>query len=105
MSSTTRVWICILVCAGVSYALRVLPLTLIRKPIRSRFIRSLLYYIPYATLAVMTVPAIFSVSESPVAGVMALVVTAAVAWFSSNLFLSAAAASLTVLLVQMAVSL
>ena len=42
----------------VSYLIRVLPLTLIRKPIKNRFIRSFLYYVPYITLAVMTFPAI-----------------------------------------------
>ena len=47
--------------ALVSYLLRVLPLTLIRKQIKNRFIKSLLYYLPYVTLAVMTVPAIFSI--------------------------------------------
>ena len=44
----------ILLVALVTYLLRALPLTLIRKPIRSRFIRSFLYYVPYVTLAVMT---------------------------------------------------
>lgn len=96
-----RIWQCIFVLAIVSYLLRVLPLTLIRKPIRSRFVRSLLYYIPYATLAVMTVPAIFSVSVNPLAGVIALAVSGLTAWFTSNLFLSAAAASLAVLIAQM----
>ncbi|MBO4931023.1 MAG: AzlD domain-containing protein, partial [Clostridia bacterium] len=42
----------------VTYAIRVLPLTLIRKPIRSQFIQSFLFYVPYVTLAVMTFPAI-----------------------------------------------
>ena len=64
-----RVWIYIFIMAGVSYLLRVLPLTLIRRQIKNTFIKSLLYYLPYVTLSVMTVPAIFSVSENPVCGV------------------------------------
>lgn len=100
--STIRIWSCILVLALVSYALRVLPLTLIRKPIRSRYIHSVLYYIPYATLAVMTVPAIFSVTENPLAGIAALILASLTAWFTSNLLLSAAAASIAVLVVQIA---
>ena len=48
----------IAVMALVSYTIRVLPLTLIRKPIRNTFIQSFLYYVPYVTLAVMTFPAI-----------------------------------------------
>ena len=53
----------ILIAFAVIYLIRVLPLTLIRKPIRSRFVRSFLYYVPYVTLAVMTFPAI--VQSSP----------------------------------------
>ncbi len=48
----------IAIMALTTYAIRVLPLTLIRKPIKSRFLRSFLYYVPYVTLAVMTFPAI-----------------------------------------------
>ena len=52
-------YIYIAVMALVSYAIRILPLTLIRKPIKNRFIQSFLYYVPYVTLAVMTFPATF----------------------------------------------
>ncbi len=51
-------YIYIAVMAAVSYTIRVLPLTLIRKPIKNQFIQSFLYYVPYVTLAVMTFPAI-----------------------------------------------
>lgn len=57
----------------VSYAIRVLPLTLIRKPIKNQFIQSFLYYVPYITLSVMTFPAIIEATQSPVAGAIALV--------------------------------
>lgn len=79
-------WIYIAVMFGVSYAIRVLPLTLIRKPIRNPFIQSFLYYVPYVTLAVMTFPAIVNATQSPVAGAMALVVGIAAAWFGASLF-------------------
>ena len=49
-------YIYIAVMAAVSYTIRVLPLTLIRKPIKNQFIQSFLYYVPYVTLAVMTFP-------------------------------------------------
>ena len=65
-------WIYILVAFAVIYAIRVLPLTLIRKPLRSRFLRSFLYYVPYVTLAVMTFPAIVEATEVPAAGAAAL---------------------------------
>lgn len=76
----------IAVMAAVSYAIRVLPLTLIRKPIRNRFLQSFLYYIPYVTLAVMTFPAIIHATQTPISGAVALVVGAAAAWLGAGLF-------------------
>ena len=64
----TEIWIAILVAAGVSLLVRALPLTLIRRPIKNRFIRSFLYYVPYATLAVMTFPAMIDAAAHPAAG-------------------------------------
>ena len=93
------VWIYILVMAAVSYLLRVLPLTLIRKPIENHFMRSLFFYMPYVTLSVMTVPAIFAISDNIFCGIAALISAAVVAWFSSNLFFSAVAACLAVYIV------
>ena len=72
--------------AAVSYAIRVLPLTLIRKPIRNRFLQSFLYYVPYVTLAVMTFPAIIHATQTPISGAVALVVGAAAAWLGAGLF-------------------
>ena len=76
----------IAVMAAVSYAIRVLPLTLIRKPIRNRFLQSFLYYVPYVTLAVMTFPAIIHATQTPISGAGALVVGAAAAWLGAGLF-------------------
>ncbi len=73
-------YIYIFVAFAVIYAVRVLPLTLIRKPIKNRFIRSFLYYVPYVTLAVMTFPAIVRATEQPEAGAAALVAGIAAAW-------------------------
>ena len=47
-----------------TYAIRVLPLTLIRKEITNKYIKSFLYYVPYVTLAVMTFPAILTATQS-----------------------------------------
>ena len=79
-------YIYIAIMAAVSYAIRVLPLTLIRKPIRSRFIRSFLYYVPYVTLAVMTFPAILHATQSPLSGAAALAVGILAAWLGAGLF-------------------
>ena len=78
---SSKIYLYILVCAVVSLLIRELPLTLIRKPIKNRFLRSFLYYVPYVTLAVMTFPAILHATSSPVAGLAALVLGIAAAWF------------------------
>ena len=79
-------YIYIAVMALVSYAIRILPLTLIRKPIKNRFVQSFLYYVPYVTLAVMTFSAIVQATQSPVAGAVALVIGIAAAWCGASLF-------------------
>ena len=68
-----NIYIWIIVMALATGATRVLPLTLIRKPIENQFIQSFLYYVPYVTLAVMTFPAIVDATQAPVAGALALV--------------------------------
>ena len=80
-----QIWAAILIAAGVSLLVRALPLTLIRRPIKNRFIRSFLYYVPYVTLAVMTFPAIVDSCETPVAGIASLVVGAIAAWYGANM--------------------
>ena len=78
-------YIYIAVMALVSYTIRILPLTLIRKPIRSVFLKSFLYYVPYVTLAVMTFPAITEATQSPIAGWAAMGVGILCAWFGLGL--------------------
>lgn len=95
-----KIYLYILVCAGVSLLIRELPLTLIRKPIKNRFLRSFLYYVPYVTLAVMTFPSIVHVTSSPVAGLAALVIGIAAAWFGANLFQVAVGCCTVVLLLE-----
>ena len=60
-----NVYVYILVMALVTYLIRMLPLTLIRGRIKSEFIKSFLYYVPFVTLSVMTFPAILSATSSP----------------------------------------
>ena len=96
-----RNWVYILVAFAVIYLIRVLPLTLIRRPIRSRFLRSFLYYVPYVTLAVMTFPAIVEATNVPLAGVAALAVGIAVSWFNGSLLTVAAASCAVVFVLEM----
>ena len=81
-----NVYLYILGMWAVSYLIRVLPLTLIRRQITNRTIRSFLYYVPYVTLAVMTFPAILTATQSPVSGALALVAGLVLAWFGGSLF-------------------
>lgn len=83
---THSIYIYLLIMAGVTYAIRVLPLTLIRKQIKNRFLQSFLYYVPYVTLSVMTFPAILDATQSPIAGAAALVIGIAAAWMNAGLF-------------------
>ena len=80
----------LVVMAGVTYLIRMLPLTLLQKKIENVWLRSFLYYVPYVTLAVMTFPAIIQATQSPAAGAAALVVGIAAAWFGASLFQVAA---------------
>ena len=96
----SKIYLYILVSAGVSLLIRELPLTLIRKPIKNRFLRSFLYYVPYVTLAVMTFPAILHATSSPVAGLAALVLGIVAAWFGANLFQVAVGCCAVVLILE-----
>lgn len=76
----------LLIAAITIYLIRMLPLTLIRKDIKNRFFRSFLYYVPYVTLSVMTVPAIIYATGSIYSGIVALVTGVILAFFDGNLF-------------------
>lgn len=76
----------ILIMAVVTFLIRVLPLTLIRREIKNKTIRSFLYYVPYVTLAVMTFPAILDATQSVWAALAALVVGIVLAWCGAGLF-------------------
>lgn len=81
-----NIYVYIFVMFAVTYLIRVLPLTLIRKPIKNRFIRSFLFYVPYVTLAVMTFPDIVQATTAPIAGLLALIAGVALAWSGKSLF-------------------
>ncbi len=98
---THNVWLYILLMWAFTYGLRVVPLTLIRRPITNRFVRSFLYYTPYVTLSVMTFPSIVHTTQTPVSGAAALVVGALAAWFGRNLFEVAAACSVVVFVLEL----
>ncbi len=98
---SNNVWIYIAVAAAVTYLIRVLPLTVFKKPIKNRFVRSFLYYVPYATLAAMTFPAIINATASPISGIAALAAGVAAARLSGNLFIVAAASGAAVFIIEL----
>lgn len=96
-----NVYIYILIMAGVSYLIRVLPLTLIRREIKNQTIRSFLYYVPYVTLSVMTFPAILEATATPLSGLAALIAGTLLAWFGASLFQVSVSACLVVFLLEL----
>lgn len=101
MQHNTLVYIAVM--SAVTLSVKILPLTLIRKPIKSRFIRSFLYYVPYVTLAVMTFPAIVLATDAPLAGAIALVAGIVAAWFGASLFQVAATCCALVFVIELLV--
>lgn len=98
-----NVYIYILLMAVTVFLIRVLPLTLIRKPIKSNFIKSFLYYVPYVTLSVMTFPAIIDATSNPIAGLVSLIVGIVAAYKDLGLFKVTILCCLTVLLLEMVI--
>ena len=94
-------YIYIFIMAAVSYLIRVLPITLIQKPITNKFIQSFLYYVPYVTLSVMTFPAIINATQSQISGIAALVAGIIAAWFGANLFKVAVSCCSVVLILEL----
>lgn len=80
------IWVYLLIMVVTTNLIRILPVTIIRKKITNRFLKSFLYYVPYVTLAVMTFPAIMDATASPWAGLAALIAGIAAAWSGLGLF-------------------
>ena len=95
-----NIYIYMIIMALVTYLIRVLPLTLIRREIKSTFIKSFLYYVPYVTLAVMTFPAIIQATDSPWAAAIAFVVAIILAWRNAGLVQVACVACAVVFAVE-----
>ena len=95
----------VLVMAVVTYLIRMLPLAAFRRRISSRFIRSFLYYVPYAVLSAMTFPAILYATGSLPSACVALAVALGLAWLEKSLLTVAIAASAAAFAVQVIVSL
>lgn len=96
-----NIYIYILLMAGVTYLIRVLPLTLIRREIKNKFIRSFLFYVPYVTLAVMTFPAILDSTGHVLSALAALAVGTILSWVGGSLFLVSVSSCAVVFILEL----
>ncbi|MBQ2774808.1 MAG: AzlD domain-containing protein [Clostridia bacterium] len=91
----------LLVAAGVTYLVRMVPLVLVKKKIENKFIKSFLYYVPYAVLGVMTIPAIFYSTSCFASAAVGFVVAVILAYFERGLLTVAAASCVAVLITEL----
>lgn len=101
MSTITRYFIAVLIMALVTYIPRALPITLFNKQIKSKFVKSFLYYVPYAVLASLTFPGILYCTDNMVAALAGTVVALILAFFEQSLVVVAAAAVLAIFVVNL----
>ena len=94
------IYVYIFTMALTTYLIRVLPLTIFRKPIRSRFLRSFLHYVPYCCLTAMTFPATLSSTASIISGTAALLVAVVLAYRGKSLIVVAVSSSAAVLITE-----
>lgn len=101
-----NVYVYIFVMAGVTYLIRMLPLVLFKKEITSPFVKSFLYYVPYACLAAMTFPAILTATSAGiVSGIAALIVALIAAYREKSLLTVAVCACAAVFIVERVIEL
>lgn len=93
----------IAVMAGVTYLVRVIPFTLFRNQIKSAFIKSVLYYLPYTVLSAMTLPAIFYSTGNLTTAIVGTAIAVIVAFFDKPLIIVALAAALSALVTDLIV--
>jgi len=96
-----NIYIYLLVASLTLYAIRALPLTLIKGEITNTFIYSFLYYVPYVTLAVMAFPAMITATSSLISGLIAFIVAVVVSYLDGNLFKVALSSCIAVYLTEL----
>ena len=95
-----NIYIYIFVMAVTTYLVRALPLTLFKKPIHNRFLKSFLHYVPVACLTAMTFPAILYATENIISGASGLLIGVLLAWKKQSLIVVAVASCAAVFLVE-----
>jgi len=97
-------WLYLLVCAGMTYLIRMLPLVLIKRRIKNKFILSMLYYMPFSVLSVMTVPAIFYSTSSVISALLGFAVALFLSYKKKSLVTVAAFSCFTVFVAEFALN-
>lgn len=100
-----NIYLYILVMAGVTYLIRMLPLLLSKKELTNRFVKSFLYYVPYACLAAMTFPAILSSTASVLSATIGFIVALIAAYREKSLLTVALFACLAVFITEQCMTL
>ena len=95
----------IAVMAGVTYIIRMVPFTMFREKIKSRFLKSFVYYIPYAVLSAMTIPAIFFATGSVISAAVGAAAAMILAYFGLPLIVVALSASAAAYITGLIISL
>lgn len=101
MSDASYLFFSVAVMALVTYLIRMLPIAVFRKKIQSRFVLDFLYYVPYAVLAAMTIPAVFYSSNGLVSAAAGFLVAVVLSFFERGLLLTAVCACTGVFLTEL----
>lgn len=96
----TKFFLYLFVMAGVTYLVRMIPLTIIKEKIKNRFILSFLHYIPYTVLSAMTVPACFYATGNTTSAVVGFIIAVIAAFFERTLIQVAALSCAGVLITE-----
>ena len=97
------IYLYVLAMAVTTYLIRAIPLTLLKKPIQSRFLKSFLHYVPPACLTAMTFPAILSATENMISGAVGLVVGILLALKTKSLIVVAVASCAAVFVSELVI--
>lgn len=100
--NTGKLLLYVFVMSGVTYLIRMLPLTLIRRKIENRFVISFMYYMPFAVLSAMVIPDIFYCSDRVLSAVIGLAVAVTLALFEKKLLTVAVFACVSVFVTELA---
>ena len=94
-------YIYLIVMAGVTYLIRMLPLVLVKKKIKKKYLLSFLYYIPYAVLSDMTFPGIFYATSSVISAALGTAIALILAYFGRSMVTVAAVSCCTVFVTEL----